>query len=126
MPAGTSWNPNGMRQILGPPGTCLLTPSVSSQHERARDEQHYRTIHKVADHDAGGDEDLEHTGDATTHFLGCAFRYVGRCDGRNGTDSEARDDTSSIDVADPSRTAGDGGEDLRGGSQVKDSAKETH
>lgn len=77
-----------------------------------------RTVDEVREHDADGDHDLEETSDAATDVLRRTLGDIGGCDGRNGTDTDARNDTAAIDVAQPAATnAGNGLED---GTQSED------
>lgn len=107
IPAGTNWNPNGMRQIAGPPATCLFTPSEKEKkgNEQADSKKctlsfiKWLTIDKVANHHTQSYENLEHASDTTANLFRAAFWHVGGSYGRNGPHTQTSDNSSSVNVS---------------------------
>jgi hypothetical protein len=54
-------------------------------------------IDEITQHDPGGDENLEETGDSPSDFLGTAFGDIGRRNCRDSTNANTGDNPPSID-----------------------------
>src|SRR5258708_6869015 len=107
IPAGTSWNPNGIFQIFGLFCICKLIPSEVYWATDMRTGVCERpTVDEIGDHDADGAYDLEKTGDASTDVLWRALRDVGWSNAGDGSKPHPRHNSATVDVTQATTSAG--------------------
>jgi len=58
----------------------------------------YSVVDEIGHHYAEGDHDLELAGDTPSDLFGRTLGHVGRCDGRDGSNTNTSNDSSTIDV----------------------------